>query len=93
MDERQLAKVDPLLGLLHMSMLPRIAFVLGQLRAHGAIAPLLCVLIRWVRRHIRHLESSKLLSFILRYIIRSNIYVLYIIRVILTVGADVTVIN
>lgn len=46
LDERQLSKVDPLLGLLHMDLLPRIAFVLGHARAPGAVAPLLCVLIR-----------------------------------------------
>ena len=46
MDEKQVAKVDPLLGLLHMDLLPRIAFLLGKARAPAAIAPLLCVLIR-----------------------------------------------
>lgn len=52
MDERQVAKVDPLLGLLHMDLLRRIAYLLGMARAPGAIAPLLCVLIRcvWGRR-------------------------------------------
>lgn len=49
LDEKQIAKVDPLLGLLRMDLLPRAAFVLGKARAPGAIAPLLCLLIRWVR--------------------------------------------
>ncbi|PRW59348.1 RNA polymerase II-associated [Chlorella sorokiniana] len=46
LNEHQLAKVDPLSGLLHMSLLERIVYLLTTARAAAAVEPLLSILIR-----------------------------------------------
>ncbi|KAH7617514.1 hypothetical protein NADE_007292 [Nannochloris sp. 'desiccata'] len=43
-DEKELARVDPLAGLLNMELIERIGYVLGTLRPPGATSPLLTIL-------------------------------------------------